>query len=208
MIVDGDFFYSSKDQLQTHLTAKLKDDFVRLDLGEIQRYLRENSWYRKVSVSRVWPASLKVEIEEEQPIARWGDMGFVNRYGEIVLSGDIKRIDHLPLLVGHSDDAYDIAKSYLTMSQVLVDYQLYITKLSVSENNDWLLEINHDFALALGDRNISARIERFLFLYEEQLAPLIRDVEGVDMRYQNGVAVKWSKHALVGTKTKNSVATR
>jgi len=208
VVVDAEFAFSNKEELTAALTARLQDDFFRVDLEELKSSLLENSWYRSVSISRIWPSTLSVEIEEEKPIARWGERGFVNRYGEIILSDDVSKISHLPLLEGRDEDAYDIAKSYLTISQLLVDQQLYITKLSVSKNNDWLLQINHDFSLLLGDRDVTARIERFMYLYSAQLEPLIGEFKSIDMRYQSGVAVKWKKETLAALPVSKKLAIR
>lgn len=208
VVIDGEFVFSKKERLRGALTEKLKSDFFRLDLEEIKSLLLENSWYRSVEVSRVWPSTLSVTIEEEKPIARWGSQAFVNRYGEVVLSNDVSVISHLPLLEGRDEDAYEIAKSYLTISQLLINQKLYITKLSVSKKSDWLIEINHDFNLLLGDRDITARIERFLYLYNTQLAPLAGEFARIDMRYQSGVAVQWKKQALAALTANKKMAIR
>ena len=208
IVIDGELVFSNREALKAQLSEQLKTDFVRLNLDEIQASLLENPWYRKVSVNRVWPSSLKLNIEEEKPIARWGDQGFVNRYGEVVVSRDIKALQHLPLLMGSVEEAYEIAKSYLTIGQLMVDHKLYITQLQVSESGDWSLEVNKKFSLALGDRDLSSRIERFLFLYEKQLLPLIDDVAMIDMRYRSGVAVKWKEHTPALESADNTIVSR
>lgn len=208
VIIDGDMLYASKEALQRSLSEQLETDFVSLDLEEIKAALLENSWYRNVSLSRVWPSTLKVVIEEEQPIARWGKSGFVNRYGEVIVTEVGNSLDHFPLLEGESTQAYQIAKRYLTISQLIKDQQLYITKLNVSGSGDWSLEINNDFELILGRKDISSRIERFLYLYESQLLELAGSFDGIDMRYENGVAVKWNKHALAKMKVSTDIVSR
>ena len=37
----------------------------------------------------------EVVIEEQKPIARWGATGFINRYGEIVLSEELEKLDDI-----------------------------------------------------------------------------------------------------------------
>ncbi len=191
VIVEGRFEYSDKSAVQDLLAEMLQHDFVRLDLRQIQQVLLGNPWFRQVSVSRVWPSSLKVEIEEQQPIALWGDDAFINRYGDIIRVKDLARLRHLPALHGQDSEAYDIASEYLTMARLLSDQQLFVSALKVSDSGQWQLEVDRQFTVELGDRERSQRLERFRFLYQQQLAGFKSDLEKVDMRYANGVAVKW-----------------
>lgn len=209
VIIEGEFKYSSKRYLQEQLSAGLTNDFMRLNLSDIQALLLENNWYRRVAVSRVWPSSLKVVIEEEQPIARWGNAAFINRHGEIIRTANLDVLDHYPMLEGRDENAYDIAKSYLMMAQVMADQNLDITKLSVSNDGNWSVEVNHRFEVALGRHQLSERIERFLFLYDQQLGELSEDLKRIDMRYQSGVAVQWaSEFAQSEFTNDNDIASR
>lgn len=196
VLIEGHFQYSDKMQLQLNIQKMLATDFVRLDIRALQAKLEAEPWYKTVSVERVWPSSLKVIIEEQQPIALWGHEAFINRYGEVIKVENIENLLHLPVLVGNDENAYKIAKDYLTMSQLMNRSELYISGLTVSSSGDWKMEVDRSFTIELGDKNISQRLERFVYLYGEQLGELKSEMALVDMRYKNGIAVRWKNTSI------------
>ena len=124
-------------------------------------------------------------------IISWnGSKGFINRYGEVVLLDDVSALSSLPLLSGSDNEAYDIARRYLLMSQVLNEAGLYISALRVDMQGAQKIEFSSGFYLMLGERQLSDRLEKFLYLYK-QLASRKQQLAYIDMRYESGVAVQW-----------------
>lgn len=191
IVVEGELNYLVKESLKTQLSIHIQGEFLRIDLNTLREALIDHAWVYSASVKREWPSTILVSVEEQVPIARWSNKGFVNRYGDIVFVSDLAQLGHLPVLLGDDKNAYAIAKDYLTMSRLMSDRHLFITELTVGKSGHWRLEINKQFDVELGDRDITSRVERFLYLYEHQLEPLVSAVESIDMRYVNGVAVKW-----------------
>ncbi|WP_370981297.1 cell division protein FtsQ/DivIB [Agaribacterium sp. ZY112] len=196
VVIEGELRYSNRQELQALIKAFLEDDFVRLNLNEMRAELEAEPWLKTVRLARKWPSTLKVEIEEQQPIARWGDEGFVNRYGELVLLDELSALSELPLLEGESSEAYEIARSYLLMSQLLNEAGLYINELRVSAQGARYIEFDSGFSLLLGEYQFKERLEKFLFLYKEQLAQHQQRLLSVDLRYDNGVAVQWQDESV------------
>ncbi len=191
VMIQGDFQFASKADVHAAVAALSAGDFMTLDLDELRETLLAEPWLHSISVSRVWPSSIKVVVEEEHPIARWGEDSFLNRYGEIVQVDDLSSLQHLPVLWGDDSEAYDIARDYLTMSRLLDNHELTISALSVGEEGSWVLELDGKFVVKLGDKNLSLRVERFLYLYQQQLKTTHREFTSIDMRYPSGIAVSW-----------------
>lgn len=208
VIIEGELSFTNKLSLQSEIISRLGTNFVRTDLKEIQRATQEISWVRSASVSRVWPTSIKIEIEEQQPIARWGEKGFLNRYGEIVQVSDLSALSHLPELKGADEDAYDIASRYLVFANLMSQFQLYVSSLNVSDSGEWHIEVNRLFSISLGKHDLSKRLERFLYLYENQLTDLQKDIEHIDMRYKKGLAVKWKTNKKLEQQRENTLVSR
>lgn len=209
--IDGELQHVTHRDVQQEILELLRDDFVRLDLRELRRQLESNPWFKYVSVKRAWPSTLIVKIEEQQPIARWGDKGFLNRYGEIVKVPVGDTLNSLPMLKGNDTQAYSIARDYLEMARLLRDHGLFISSLAVSPSGQWTMQVNQQLELALGDREVSKRVERFLYLYSSQSSEVINEMHRVDMRYENGIAVQW-KRKMVNQSVKdtdiNNIASR
>jgi cell division protein FtsQ len=193
VIIQGELIYTDKVTLQRDIEARLGDDFVRTDLVGIQQATIDIPWVKAASVSRVWPSSIKIEIEEQQPIARWGKNGFLNRYGEIIHVEDLSPLAHLPELSGPNDAAADIASEYLTFAMLMAEQELYVSALDVSKSGEWNVEVNRQFGITLGKHDLSLRLERFLYLFDDQLSQRQTDIDHVDMRYKKGLAVKWKE---------------
>jgi len=209
--IEGGLRYLSKLDVQASIVAVSSEGFLTLNINDFKNVLLADPWLRNVSVSREWPSSIRVVLEEEQPIARWGDSAFLNSYGEIIRVRDLSQLQELPVLWGKENEAYSIAKDYLTMSRLLNDQGLYISSLDVTENGAWNLELNRAFNVKLGARDLSQRVDRFLYLYRRQLEPVAHDLAVVDVRYQNGIAVSWKelKHSLSSTELdKNKIVSR
>jgi len=98
VMVEGDFYYISKERAMELLSAELNDDFLQLDLMHLKRVLESEPWVEHASLIRRWPDALEVKITEQQPIARWGKEGFLNQRGEIIRVPDISMLENLPLL--------------------------------------------------------------------------------------------------------------
>ncbi len=68
---------------------------------------------------------------------------------------------------------------------------LYIDRLAQDELGVWAVTFANGMKLLLGTERLAQRLERFLVVYEHRLAARSNDVDQVDARYANGVAVRW-----------------
>ena len=189
--IQGDLNYLDKVVLEEGLAKNISDSFMNVSLESMSREMMANPWIKYASIKRVWPSTLMLNLEEEQPIARWSNNGFVNRYGEVVEVEQDGRLEHLPVLHGDSGNAYAITQEYLLMSKLLNDRDLYISSLSARDTEGWIIEVNNLFKINLGSREIDDRLNRFIYLYDSQLYEINERVKYVDLRYPNGVAVEW-----------------
>jgi cell division protein FtsQ len=68
---------------------------------------------------------------------------------------------------------------------------LQITRLSENELGEWALTFDQGITLKLGARDMQERLQRFLSVYRARLVERFDEVQQVDARYANGVAVSW-----------------
>jgi cell division protein FtsQ len=74
-----------------------------LDMAELRRRVETLPWVKRAVVSRELPGTLRVFIEERQPIARWqmnGDVVLVDAEGAVIAHPPLLEFASLPLLVG------------------------------------------------------------------------------------------------------------
>ena len=80
--VKGDFRHLDKQKLQDAVAIHVAGGFFTVDVAAIRAAAEELPWVYKATVRRVWPATLRINIEEQQAIARWGEQGYLNSNGE------------------------------------------------------------------------------------------------------------------------------
>ena len=142
------------------------------------------------SAKKVWPDTLVLEIQEEIAIARWGDGQLLNQFGEIFEPPGRRRAAGLPLLVGSEDEQYRVMEQYRAVSHQLFPVGLRVTSLSLSPRGNWSLILNDSIQVTLGREKIIERLARFAELYQSPELMVSEKLESVDLRYDNGIAVK------------------
>jgi len=199
--VEGDFEYISKEQLQNLILRRVSGDFVDVDIKTIQKELAANEWIYAVAVSRIWPDGLKVKVIEQQPIALWGDRGFLNRFGEVVFTKKVDVIEHLPNLDGDIHKSDEVTQQYLNITQLLADESLIVTSLSIDDKGSWKVQLDKQFEVFVGQDSMMQKLDNFLYVYETQLKQKKEYIKLVDLRYESGMAVTWTSkkaQALLG----------
>jgi cell division protein FtsQ len=68
---------------------------------------------------------------------------------------------------------------------------LSIVVLEQTRSGEWQVELDDGLRVALGREDLAARLGRFLAVHRKVLVDRAAEVEWVDARYMNGVAVRW-----------------
>ena len=199
VLIRAEFKYISKTKVQNVVRANLTQDFVNLDLDNLKNTLEMNPWVENVELTRVWPARLLINIQEQVPIARWGDHGFINRYGKKVNVETNSALKHLPRLMGPDNMEREIASEYLKISRLLAEKGIHLEGVSVNESTSWVLNLSQQRLFYLGAENLTDKLDLFLQIYEQHLAGSLDNVKKIDMRYQSGMAIEWIDSELQNT---------
>ena len=66
-----------------------------------------------------------------------------------------------------------------------------MVELRESQLGEWSVVLRDGFSVVLGAEDLGERLNRFLAVYSNDLAERFSEVEAVDARYHNGIAVSW-----------------
>lgn len=55
----------------------------------------------------------------------------------------------------------------------------------------WRVRLENGIAIELGNADILMRLSDFVSIYPKIIGDNAKDVDSIDLRYSNGVAVKW-----------------
>ena len=189
--VEGNFQYIKQGEIQQLVAPEIEGGIVSLDLDRISGKLVMNPWVKQATVSRRWPDGIVIKVEEEQPIARWGNQGFLNSRGQILQVTDTGALHNLPLLEGPQGQEYNLMRRYRELSQLLAAGQMKIHRMKVDQIGFWTLSLVDGPELVFGQDEVIEKARRFMrvsrHLTEEQAQHMAR----VDLRYGNGMAVQW-----------------
>ncbi|HEY9037010.1 MAG TPA: cell division protein FtsQ/DivIB [Pseudomonadales bacterium] len=189
--VKGDLRYLNPADVQSLLDPVVKDALMSIDLEEIRAALMTNPWIDQVTVRRHWPDRLEITIIEQVPIAYWGDRALLNYRGELFRPGSIPAIAALPVLEGPDDSAEEVMRRYQELDQLFDAEGLNVVRLAMDDRHAWRLWFQPSVEVVLGQGDVAKKLKRLLTVYRAELHEHIDQVERIDLRYGNGLAVGW-----------------
>ncbi len=193
--ITGELAHLDRARLQQLVADAIDGGFFAVDMTKLRDAAQQLAWVDTVSIRRVWPQTLVMDVTEQVPVARWGERALVNGRGEIFapeigeLPAGLPRFEaadeHAPLLV----DFYHRAGDQLDA------IGLHIRALGLRGRHDWRLELDNGMTVLLSQGDAAPALKQFI-----AALPVMRDPQGrrpqrIDMRYENGFAVHWAPAA-------------
>jgi cell division septal protein FtsQ len=202
--IQGEFHNRQAHEIETALMPFVRGDFFTVDLQGGREALEELPWVRYAGLRRQWPNRVIVSIQEQVPVARWGQNALLNDAGQVFQHDYVGDTSHLPLLTGPEARETDVLAQYRMLEQQLKDGGLSIAALFLSERNTWKLRTGDGIDIELGGEQIEARLRRLLSVWSGRLRERVDRIASIDLRYSNGFAVGWktagSNKEAVGSK--------
>ncbi|MCV6588449.1 MAG: cell division protein FtsQ/DivIB [Marinobacterium sp.] len=190
--IDGQTRHLDRQQLARDLADEISHStLLSLDVVRLQSLTRENPWVRRADITLRWPDLLSVHVEEEVPVARWGEQGLLNQQGEVFLPPLKPEYQQLPLLDGPARETARVMARYHELNPLFRQIGLNIAALRLEARGAWALTLDNGIKVIVGRQAEEERLARFLSIYPAQLAERAAEIEQVDTRYSNGIAVRW-----------------
>lgn len=194
--VKGECRHLDRQVLQQAVLAHSDGGFFSLDVDAVRAAVEQLPWVYRVKARRVWPDTLRLSVEEQQPVAHWGDDGLLNRYGEVFLPGNSEGLGLLPAMSGPQGLERRVFEIYQQASRMLAPLQMRVTGVLMDERRALAIEVDGGLQLALGRSDTWLRLQRFVRAWPG-IAELQARPERIDLRYSNGFSV--SLQAEAGT---------
>jgi cell division protein FtsQ len=193
--VTGDFRYLQKQQLQAAVASHAQGGFFTVDVVAVRNAAEALPWVYKASVQRIWPATLHLRVEEQQPIAHWNEQGFLNRYGEPFFPEQAGVVGDMPWLAGPQDQELRVLENYQRIAKMLERIGVRPARLELDNRRAWHLQLASGVQLELGRADAWKRLQRFVVAYPSVFAGRLAELQRVDLRYSNGFSVRWQQLA-------------
>lgn len=189
----GELKYVDRAALEAALRPYMEENFFSIELNDIKQTTESMAWIDHATARKEWPNTLVVSLHERIPVANWGKNQFLSAKGQIFLAEHVQPNANLPTFIGMADQAALIARHYVQMQAVLKDAGLTINVLEMTDRVSMTLKLNGDMSLVVDEKESLEKLQRFTAVYrlftDEQRQQLLR----VDLRYENGLAIKWKK---------------
>ncbi len=178
-------------EIETLVSAALDGGFLSLDLDGVCATLTAHPWIAEATARRYWPDRIEIAVVEEVPIARWGKHSFLNQRGQTLDVEDANALADLPYLFGPAGSMHEVMREYRDVSQLLLAQGLKVVEFGADRHYRWRLRLDDGFAVLLGEKDVLAKVRRFLRAWMQELSTRRSEILAVDARYENGVAVSW-----------------
>ena len=193
----GDLARVGEPALRRAVAPWLASGVLGVDLPRMRSAVEALPWVERASVRRVWPAAVVIHIEEQQPVAAWGEDTLLNAAGERFQPE--QRPAGLARLDGPEGSHAEVLQRFQALRGPLAAAGLELTALSLDPRRAWQGRLAGGTVLALGRQDIEARVARFAAAWPRLVAGREgRIPESADLRYPNGFAVRWGAAADSG----------
>lgn len=180
-------------ELQNLLKPLVAHNFFSVDMELIKGRLHQFSWVEDITIKRIWPDRVDIIITEHQPIAHWHDGSLLSASGDLFSQGEYAPSADLPRFIGPDGMQGTMLQFFNDFNRELAPLHAKITTLELTPYQMWQLTLNNGICLRLGHKNILTHLSQFVKVYPKIIGDKAKDVEYVDLRYPNGMAVKWKK---------------
>jgi cell division protein FtsQ len=196
--VTGDLNAYERQAIREAVSPSLDQGLLRLQLAAVKADIQALSWPREVTVRRLWPAGLAIDVDKEQALARWGAGGYLSTRGAVISGpANAEPEAQLPIFRCSRAGPREAMEVYRLLSEALVPVGAHITTLSESALGEWEVELSvadgRGLRVVLGRDRLDERMRRFVVVYGRVLRDQLAAVRYADARYANGVAVRWDE---------------
>ncbi len=187
----GQLEQSNIAELQAAVDSEVRGNFFNANIKQVQRVAERYPWVAEARVLRHWPDRLQVIVREKKAAARWDGTALVTAEGEVFRPRQAKQIDDLPVLLGPRARVKQLLDTHTEMSAMLRPVGLRLQQLELTERMSWVLTLEGGVKVLIDNRDTMLKLQRFVLLYDRQLATEMDRIARIDLRYRNGVAVGW-----------------
>ena len=180
----------SMQEVNQILQSYVGSSFWKVELNKIQSDLTRLDWVSQAVVKRSWPDQLIITIEEQTPVARWGENGLINHKGEIFFPSSLTEFDNFVRLDGRLESATQVLAKLAEFQKTVDGLDWHVAQLSELVGGGWQIDILDGPRLLVAKEGDQAQLNRFIRAYGQLKDELRNSAQVYDLRYSNGFSAK------------------
>lgn len=179
------------DEVQRILLPLVNKGFFSVSVDHIKESLTQFPWVADASVRRAWPNQIIIQVTEKLPVARWNEDKLLSTVGELFSPARETFPQGLPQFVGPEGEQVSMMENYAQISKVIAPLHFKITRFEFSPAHVWSFTLDNGIKVNIGHKDILTRVNDFVKVYPKIIGNRANEVNSVDLRYSNGLAVRW-----------------
>lgn len=189
--VQADYQHLDHNTIAQTLLPYVNRGFFNLSTGDLKKELLQFPWVATVDIHRVWPDTIIVKITEQHAAAQWGQQGLINTQGQLFKPPSNTFPKNLPVINSSENQVTTLLQYYQTMRTILAPLKLTISQIDADARQALDLQLTNGTKIFLGRSDPIPRLQRFAKIYHELFTTPAARAISIDLRYDNGIAIKW-----------------
>ena len=165
--------------------------FFKIEVAHLEQLLLDLPWVRDAQVQRLWPDRVAVRIASHHAVANWGADAVLTADGQLIWPQDRPRNG---LTINGPENLASAVFADLAVVMPALPLGWGLRSWSVSKTGDRRAEVSlgeQIIVLEFGREPVAEKFKLLADVVLPQLKPRLTEVEAVDLRYRNGIAVRW-----------------
>lgn len=181
----------NQTEVQTLLLPLVQRGFFTVNVDYIRNNLLQLPWVSDIFVRRTWPDKVEITVIEKKAVANWDGESLLSQGGELFTPNRETYPTNLPYFIGPDGKQIIMLQYFNSMNRLLTPLHAKISYLELTPYLTWKLKLDNGIILQIGHKDILTRLDHFVKVYPKIVGKHAEDVEYIDLRYPNGVAVRW-----------------
>ncbi len=195
--VHGDFTHLDPADVEQVTKVWLGESFLMADLEEIKAKVEALPWVHHVTVQRLWPGQISIQIEEQIPVALWNQDAYLNPKGEVFQPPRLSLESRLKQLYGpeqaDNSQRLEMMRAMTELSEMFRGFDVVIDQVELDARGAWQVLTGEGIRIVLGEAPFEEKIDRLQRVMSKANAVERSRMQKIDTRYPNGIAVKWKE---------------
>jgi cell division protein FtsQ len=168
-----------------------KKNIFNVDLKKIYNEITQNTWVEELSIKKIYPNTLKIDLIEKEPIAIWQNKSvyhLITKNGEIILEANLNNFKkQLPIIIGKN--AHKNVYSILQILNIDKNLTKNIWSLTFVNERRWDIHFNQGLTIRLPSTSVKEAWEKIILL-SKKFNILSLDLTELDLRSSKNVLGK------------------
>jgi len=182
-----------KKELLGALTIKRNMPIFDLDIQGSKDAIEKMSWVKGVTISRILPDKVRIDLDERKPAALWQldhKVSLVDSEGYILDTNDMDKWQHLPLIVGKgSIESLPDLVTLLKAEPFICDRLVSVTRVG---ERRWNFNLDNGIIVKLPETDVEFALRKLVTIEQEKRI-FEKNIKIIDLRKPERMVVELAK---------------